>query len=256
MSVEIYGFLGEDILNIQQRFIEKFNDLGFEIALDPAANLLGFSSVSSISTIRIAILETPSDLLRLSPKTPLLVEIEYYAVAKKDVLNPPRKVQNYTYLAYSRTSAGRSNSSGYIQMLIIAILASISKGKYFSLGDKKPVSGDAAIEDILANLNAKEENYEALLATYKNKKTWHEKNNFLPTLNSSFNSPFFDEEAISFIGWNYQYSGLDEPIKNRNKIALIDQNFFMKWLKRQSWFEIFGYLVMLYFLITLIKSEM
>ena len=257
MSVEIFGFLGNQLDSLEERLIKKFEEFGFEIKLDPSTNLLGFSTTSSIPTIRIAILKTPNNLLRLSPNTPLFVGFEYYAVPKKDVLSAPRKIQNYSYLAYTRTSAGRSIPSGYMQMLLIAILASITDGKYFGLGDEKPTSGEATLKNILASLSNKEKNYQELLANYKNKKRWSEKSQLLTYLNASYNSPFFDEDAIPFIGWYQEYnSELNQPIKNLNKVILKNQNFFIKWFKRLSWFEILGYIVMVYFLIVLIKSEM
>ena len=256
MSVEIFGFLGDRIDNLQERLIKKFEELGFEIKLDPSTNLLGFSNTSSMPAIHIAILKTPTNLLRLSPNTPLLVEFEYYATPKNDVLSAPRKIHNYSYLAYTRTAAGRSHASGYMQMMLIAILASISNGKYFGLGDEKPISGNEALQNIMTSLNNQEKNYQDLLAIYENKKRLSEKNYLLTYLNSSYNSPFFDEDATPFIGWHQPYnSDLNQRIKNPNKVILKDQNFFIKWLKRQSWFEIVGYIGIIYFLIALVKSE-
>ena len=256
MSVEIYGFLGNETENLQEKLIDKFGELEFEIALDPTTNLLGFSNTSGIPTIRIAILKTPSNLLRLSPNTPLIIEIEYYAIPKKDVTSAPRKIQNYSYLSYTRTSAGRSKASGYMQMLLIAILADISNGKYFGLGYEKPISGSIVVKNIITSLNNIEKKYQDLLANYENQKRWSEKSNLLTYLNANYNSPFFDEGTTPFIGWYQPYnSELNQCIKNPNKVVLKDQNLFIKWFKRQSWFEIVGYIVMIYFLIALIKSE-
>ena len=256
MSVEIYGFLGKETENLEERLVNKFAELGFEIVLDPTKNLLGFSDVSAIPNVCMAILKIPNNLLRLSPNTPLFVGFEYYAVPKKDVLGAPRKIQNYTYLAYTRTAAGRSNANGYMQMLLIAILASITNGKYFGLGDEKAISGNEALQNIMTSLDDKEKNYQDLLAQYEIKKRWSEKNCLLTYLNSSYNSPFFDEDATPFIGWYQPYnSELNQPIKNPYKVVLKDQNFFIKWLKKQSWFEIVGYIGIIYFLIALVKSE-
>lgn len=257
MSVEIYGFLGNETENLQEKLINKFGELGFEIALDPATNLLGFSNTSAIPTIRIAILKTPSNLLRLSPNAPLIVEFEYYATPKNDIRSAPRKIQNYSFLAYTRTSAGRSKTSGYMQMLLIAILADITNGKYFGLGDEKPISGNIALKNIITSLNNIEKRYQDLLTNYENQKKWSEKNYLLTNLNASYNSPFFDEGATAFIGWHQSYNPeLTQRIQNPNKVVLNDQNFFIKWFKRQSWFEIIGYIFLFYFLIALIKSEM
>lgn len=256
MSVEIYGFLGKETDNLQERLIKKFVGLGFEIELDPATNLLGVSN-ASIPTIRIAILKIPSNLLRLSPNTPLLVEFEYYSIPKKDVLVAPKKIQNYTYLAYTRTAAGRSNTSGYMQMLLIAILASITNGKYYGLGDEKPTSGDAELQTIMTSLNNMEKNYQVLRNQYESKKNWSEKSHFLTYLNAIHNSPFFDEDATTFIGWHQPYnSELNQGITNPDKVVLKGQNLLVKWLKKMSWLEILGCLLMAYFLIALFKSEM
>lgn len=253
MSVEIYGFLGDDTDNLQERLINKFSEMEFEITLDPAINLLGFSNTSAI---RIAILKTPSNLLRLSPNTPLLVEFEYYAIPKKDVIKAPRKIQNYSYLAYTRTSAGRSKASGYMQTLLIAILANITNGKFFGLGDERPISGDVAVRNTISSLNNIEKNYQELLAIYENEKRWSEKNHLLTYINASYNSPFFDEGATPYIGWDEPYNSKhNHCIKNPNKVVLPPPNFFIEWFKRQSWFEIIGYIFLLYFLIALIKAE-
>jgi len=62
MSIDIYGFLGSDIQDLELRVIQTFNGLGFSVAIHPEMNLLESNPSASLY---ISFIETPPHICRV-----------------------------------------------------------------------------------------------------------------------------------------------------------------------------------------------
>jgi hypothetical protein len=142
MSVEYYAFLGNNLENIESRFIQEFKKSGFEIELHPDSQLL-LTNSTGVSWIKI--LSIPPGLERASD-SPYLAGFEYQISPRdldepRDPEWPPKKVKDWTYYVYTRTAAGRSESAAYMQAFTTAILAKITGGVVFDYSTDKVRSG-------------------------------------------------------------------------------------------------------------------
>lgn len=154
MSIEIYAYLGPHLDDLESRLLGAFEALGFKVALHPEMDLMCPNPLMSLA---LAVYETPPDLKRISPSIPLFAEFGYQideAANTKGKL--PKGVRQCTYVVYTRTSAGRSRVSYFMQALTAAILAKETDGAYWCLGDPKAVSGDNAIERVITELRGLE----------------------------------------------------------------------------------------------------
>lgn len=154
MSIDIYAFLGGDLLDIEARLVAGFREAGFRIALHPEIKLL---EPNASACLYISILETPAFLERISPGTPLLVGFAYSPLIANEKAAtstdwPPPKVRKYSYEIQTRSAAGRSTSTYFIQALTAAILASKTKGQFFIGGASGAISGSAGLSKILTEL--------------------------------------------------------------------------------------------------------
>lgn len=155
MSIEIYAFLGDDIDNLESRLIKSFRELGFAIELHPELRLL---ENNPDGAFYLAALATPPHLHRVRPDTPLLLSFGYSVSktsqnARKRPGWPPRKVQGQSYEIATRTSAGRSHMDFFAQAFTSAILARETRGYFYILGEEEALSGDAALERLLGELD-------------------------------------------------------------------------------------------------------
>jgi hypothetical protein len=73
MSVVFYGFLGRDTQDLENRFLQEFACIGFEVVIHPQMKLLEANG----GHLSLAFVKTPPNLKRLHPDTPLLTDFEY-----------------------------------------------------------------------------------------------------------------------------------------------------------------------------------
>lgn len=154
MSVEIYAFLGSNAQELESRLIESLKGIGFRIGLHPEMELLRSNPTGCMS---IAIFETPPTLKRLAPGVPLLTSFGYSVTQPDPSASrshwPPKGVKKHSYEIYTRTSAGRSRSSYFMQAFTAAILAKETDGYFWVNGDAKAISGKKAFDKIVAELH-------------------------------------------------------------------------------------------------------
>ena len=156
MSITIYGFLGNELENIQERLINKFKALEFEIVLAPNTNLI-FGVPDGLLNVKIN--RTPKNLRRISANTALAIQVDFHITPRANVTEcdgewPPDGVGDYTYEIFSRSASGRTNAHYYIQALIVVILASLTKGYSFFDDQDNACTGEDAVEGLIRSLNA------------------------------------------------------------------------------------------------------
>lgn len=147
MSISIQTFLGPETDDLNHRFIRAFADLGFSVELHPEFVL---TESPPIGALYLNITGTPSRICRLEPDAPLLVAFGY-GVSPSDRRGQKQRARlgvksPCSYVAGSRTSAGRSPAAGAMQMLAMAILAKETGGYLYADGDELSVKGDVAVE--------------------------------------------------------------------------------------------------------------
>ena len=147
MSIEICAFLGPNLDNLELRYIAAFKRAGFTIELHPKLGLLQSNSAGYMC---VAILETPPALKRLAPEAPLLASFGYivepHSHSEGMVKRVPKSFKECSYEIYTRTSAGRSRSSYFMQAFTAAILAKETGGHVLFEGDKRTLQGGAALK--------------------------------------------------------------------------------------------------------------
>ncbi|WP_156794621.1 hypothetical protein [Herbaspirillum seropedicae] len=147
MSISIQTFLGPETDDLNHRFVHAFADLGFSVELHPESVL---TESPPVGALYLKITGTPSRICRLEPDVPLLVAFGY------GVSHSRRRRQKQrarlggkspcSYVAGSRTSAGRSPAAGAMQMLAMAVLAKETGGYLYADGYEVSVKGDTAVE--------------------------------------------------------------------------------------------------------------
>lgn len=155
MSIDIHGFLGPEIHDLETRVIRAFASLGFSAAIHPEMRLL---ESNPGGCLYLSFTETPPHVGRLLPGAPLLLGFEY-GVKKRGEKTPkaagwpPGKVKQYTYEICTRTSAGRSIAGYFAQALTVAILAKETQGYFYISGDATAVPGHVGLERVQAELS-------------------------------------------------------------------------------------------------------
>lgn len=233
MSIEIYAFLGSNVQKLESRLIETFEHIGFTIAFHPEMDLLYSNSTGCLC---VAILQTPPTLKRLAPEEPLLVSFEYSAVQGESPVRknnwPPRGVKKHSYEIYTRTSAGRSRSSYFMQAFVAAILAKETDGYFWVNGDAKAVAGKSAIEKVLTELNSLDATALRLQELMANLETEHgvaEANRFGKAMHDHLDAAF-DVGAFPFKAW--------PPIENYGQFAWTDPICLLPFKdKRERWYS-------------------
>lgn len=159
MSIDIYAFLGSDLHDLETRLVAGFREAGFRIALHPEIKLL---EPNASACLYLSVLETPAFLERISPGTPLLVGFGYSPLIANEKTAtstdwPPRNVRKYSYEIQTRSAAGRSTGTYFIQALTAAILASETKGQFFIGGAPGAIPGKAGLSKTLTELQSMKE---------------------------------------------------------------------------------------------------
>lgn len=154
MSLNVSAFLGKETADLDARFIRAFADLGFHVQLHPE---LGLTESSAAGCLYLKVTATPPHFLRLAPELPLLIMFGYdvHKKQKTDARSmqwPPRGVKNYSHEASSRTSAGRSDAAGAMQILSMAILAKESAGYVHIDGDDAARTGALGLQQAILEL--------------------------------------------------------------------------------------------------------
>lgn len=231
MSVEIYAFLGSNVQDLESRLIESFKSIGFSVALHPEMDLLRSNAAGCMS---IAIFETPPTLKRLAPGIPLLTS--FGCSVKQPDLHackshwPPKGVKKHGHEIYTRTSAGRSRSSYFMQAFTAAILAKETDGYFWVSGDAKAISGKRAFEKILAELHGLGAAALQLQELMENLETEHgvaEANRFGRAMHDHLDAAF-DIGAFPFKTW--------PPIEKYDEFAWPDPICLPPYKgKRESW---------------------
>lgn len=147
MSITISAFLGKRTDDLEARFINAFSSLGFDVQLHPELTL---TSSPEGGVLYLRITKTPPAFLRLEPTTPLLTAFEFGVQkrGKKEPRSmqwPPRGVGVYSYVASSRTAAGRSDCAAAMQIISMAILAKESDGYFHADGEEVASPGELAL---------------------------------------------------------------------------------------------------------------
>lgn len=153
MSVVFYGFLGRDTQDLENRFLQEFACIGFEVVIHPQMKLLEANG----GHLSLAFVKTPPNLKRLHPDTPLLTDFEYSVSRRTSTFAqergwPPRRVRRYTYEICTRTASDRSTTSYFAQALTVGILSKITNGQLLEDGECEIVSGPEGLDSILKNL--------------------------------------------------------------------------------------------------------
>ena len=153
MSVVFYGFLGRDLQDLENRFLQEFACIGFEVVIHPQMKLLEANG----GHLSLAFVRTPPNLKRLHPETPLLTDFEYAVSRRMSAFAqergwPPRRVRRYTYEICTRTASDRSTASYFAQALTAGILSKITNGQLLEDGGCEVVSGQEGLDSILKNL--------------------------------------------------------------------------------------------------------
>lgn len=204
MSIEIYAFLGSNVDGLKSCLVESLKCIGFTIELHPELDLLHSNPTGCLS---VAILETPPTLKRIAPGVPLLASFGY-SVTRRDSSTtevdwPPRGVKEHSYEIYTRTSAGRSRSSYFMQAFTAAILAKETGGYVWVNGDAKAVTGKSALKKVLSeldNLDGSAQGLRDLMATLEKKHGIAEANRFGRSMHQHLDSAF-DIGAFPFNTW-------------------------------------------------------
>lgn len=206
MSVEIYAFLGSNVSELASRLISSFEHIGFKVALHPDMDLLNSNPTGCLC---LAILETPPTLKRVASEVPLLISFGFSVTRREislpvDGINwPPKGVKTHAHEIYTRTSAGRSRSSYFMQAFTMAILAKETGGYVWCNGDAKAVSGNAAFKKVLAELNsldASARQIQDLMESLEKKHGVAEANRFGQSMHDLL-SATFDAGASPFKEW-------------------------------------------------------
>ncbi|MCW5300296.1 hypothetical protein DXT88_19165 [Herbaspirillum lusitanum] len=154
MSINVAVFFGKETADLDTRFIRAYADLGFEVQLHPELTL---TESSASGCIYLLVTKTPPHFLRLAPDLPLLIMFGYgvHKRQKKETRSrqwPPRGVGGYSYEASSRSSAGRSDAAGAMQIVSMAILAKETEGHFYVDGDDTARTGDLAVQQAVLEL--------------------------------------------------------------------------------------------------------
>ena len=151
MSIEIYAFLGDQLDDLEARL---FEDVGFGITLHPETRIL---EPNAHAALYLRLDAAPHDLNRIAPDTPLLLSFGY-GVAQATLNKhrnpqwPPPGVKSHTHEIVTRTSNGRSPADAIAQSLTAAVLAKITVGYYYVLGERQAIPGGAALEQVIQEL--------------------------------------------------------------------------------------------------------
>jgi hypothetical protein len=152
MSIDVYGFLGSDIRDVESRVLQSFTTLGFSVAIHPEMTL---HESTPCGCLYLTFTETPPQIGRVRPGVPLLLGFGF-GVSKRTARSagwPPKGVKGYSYEVCTRTSSGRSNADYFAQALTVAILAKETNGYFYINGDDVAVPGKLGLDQILEELN-------------------------------------------------------------------------------------------------------
>lgn len=257
MSIEIYAFLGPNLNDLRSRVLNAFERIGFKLSLHPEMDFLCSNSTGCLC---LSILETPPFLKRFSPGRALLCSFGYNASQRDESVSqtdwPPKGVKSCGYEIYTRTSAGRSRSSYFIQALTVSILAKETGGYVWVNGDARAVSGKTAFSRVVAELHgidASVKNLQDLKEKIEKQHGVAEANRFGRTMHNSLDAAF-DVGAYPFSTWppieafgRFPYP---EPISLPPFVAKRES-----WWSKISFFKILVFIVLvLPALVTLIYS--
>lgn len=233
MSINIITFLGPETDGLHDRFIQAFDRLGFRVQLHPELRL---TESPPGEVLYLSIIATPPQIRRLEPDAGLLVAFGY-GVSAPGMNGDGQRARKggkgrYGRVAVSRTSAGRSPAAGAMQMLVMAILARESGGKFRCDGDQGRLSGEAAVEVAVQQLSHFEKfNFDAYAHRFE---SW-------PVLDGS--EPF---------AWPPEIIPPAAPTAALGKAGRKRRAFFRY---KFSWFHVPGIVLFTYFLVvTLLYS--
>ncbi|WP_410497541.1 hypothetical protein [Chitinibacter sp. S2-10] len=216
MSIEYYAYLGTELDNLESRFISCFHDYGFDILLHPEMSLLANNQRGCLA---IAVSSTPSYLNRASKDTPLFTSFGY-TIAPFNEKNKKitRKLKKCTYIAYTRTSSGRSRCDAYMQQLTSAILAKVTQGLFYSMDGDIVMTGDEAIEQVISELRNLENKAKEAIAELKELEEEPDAAPWRIQFTQERTDPAFDSDAIPFDGWppleSYSSYSFSKPIRS------------------------------------------
>lgn len=227
MSIDIYGFLGSNTLDLESRVIQSFAHLGFSAVLHPEINLL---ESNSTGCLYISFIKTPSKLKRVYHDSPLLFGFGYSVSmnTKKKYRSdgwPPKNVKQYEYEVSTRTSAGRSTGNYFAQALTVAILANETNGYFYINGDDAAIPGNLALERIIGELNS--------------------------AIDRTFDLGAYPFEAWPPIDSNASFTWPEPIVSTQHQYPVNARNLRPKWLQF-SVMEGLGLALLLYFLIVTI----
>lgn len=203
MSIEFSAFLGERIQDLESRFIQAFDELGFCIQIHPDMRLL---ETNETGCLYLSVLKIPTTIKRIAPHKPLLVGFDYQSAAyineaPHDDQWPPPKVTRYTYEVYTRTSSGRSLSVHYMQALTAAVLAKITRGYFYIHGESQAMPGSKGVQKIIDELNRLEDSNAQLQEIISTLYPPGAKGNQLPTSLALGRGGAFDLNGFPFETW-------------------------------------------------------
>ncbi len=218
MSIEIYAFLGVNVDGLRSRVIESFKRIGFTVELHPELDLLHSNPTGCMS---MAIMETPPTLKRLAPGVPLLASFGYSVTRRNSSATeadwPPSGIKEHTYEICTRTSAGRSRSSYFMQAFTAAILAK-ETGGYVWVNGAKAMTGNGALKKILSeldNLDSSAQRLRDMMTDLEKEHGIAEANRFGRSMQQQLDSAF-DVGAFPFKAWppieGYQCFSWPTPI--------------------------------------------
>ncbi|RZT05792.1 hypothetical protein SAMN05216319_4909 [Duganella sp. CF402] len=159
MSICVHAFLGTNIEDLQARVIQCFRALDFQVQFQPETNLL---ETPSGSCLYVRLDQTPAQLKRVSPDTPLLVAFEYeVSMREKNATRedgwPPKIARKCTAIVSTRTASGRSRAAYYAQALTLAIMAKESGGHFYVDVDDETITGNEGLAKTIRELYSESE---------------------------------------------------------------------------------------------------
>ncbi len=145
MSLSFETYMRTDLHDLDLRVAQRLHTSGYRIEFQPITTV---RSTPPDETLWVAVLETPKEILRVEPDSPLLLGFGYSVAPRTDenLKYAPRGVRKFSAVAFTRTAAGRSLAAGCMQHLIAAALAAETDGWLMVDGDQNPRRGDRALE--------------------------------------------------------------------------------------------------------------